>query len=311
MLESAGRFAPSPSGDLHIGNVRTGVLAFLWARQSGRAFRWRIEDLDRVREGAAQQQLDEFRSLGITIDGPIVRQTDRVEHYAAACRRLEERGLVYECYCSRKDIQSAPSAPHAPPGAYPGTCRDLTDRERTAERARLERAGRSPALRLRTENSQRPVEDALLGTITAHIDDVVLRRGDGVWAYNLAVVIDDADMRVDQVVRGDDLASSAPRQALLCDLLDLPVPQYAHVPLVLNRQGARLAKRDGAVTLGQLTELGFDVWGWMGESLGFGPWRGVHDAIDSFDPARLRREATVFDPPPLSRGAAEAPVTER
>ena len=255
MLESAGRFAPSPSGDLHIGNVRTGVLAFLWARQSGRAFRWRIEDLDRVREGAAQQQLEEFRSLGITIDGPIVRQTDRVEHYAAACRRLEERGLVYECYCSRKDIQSAPSAPHAPPGAYPGTCRDLTDRERTAERARLERAGRSPALRLRTENSQRPVEDALLGTITAHIDDVVLRRGDGVWAYNLAVVIDDADMRVDQVVRGDDLASSAPRQALLCDLLDLPVPQYAHVPLVLNRQGARLAKRDGAVTLGQLTEL--------------------------------------------------------
>ena len=311
MLESAGRFAPSPSGDLHIGNVRTGVLAFLWARQSGRAFRWRIEDLDRVREGAAQQQLEEFRSLGITIDGPIVRQTDRVEHYAAACRRLEERGLVYECYCSRKDIQSAPSAPHAPPGAYPGTCRDLTDRERTAERARLERAGRSPALRLRTENSQRPVEDALLGTITAHIDDVVLRRGDGVWAYNLAVVIDDADMRVDQVVRGDDLASSAPRQALLCDLLDLPVPQYAHVPLVLNRQGARLAKRDGAVTLGQLTELGFDVWGWMGESLGFGPWRGVHDAIDSFDQARLRREATVFDPPPLSRGAAEAPKTGR
>ena len=300
MLAPAGRFAPSPSGDLHIGNVRTGILAFLWARTTGRDFRWRIEDLDRVSPGAAARQLEEFEELGVTVDGPIVHQSDRLVHYEAACRSLAERGLVYECYCSRKDIQSAPSAPHAPPGAYPGTCRNLTETERESARARLADAGRAPALRLATDRSERPVEDALLGALTAHIDDVVLRRGDGVWAYNLAVVVDDADMGVDQVVRGDDLASSAPRQALLCDLLGLPVPAYVHVPLVLNPAGARLAKRDGADTLAQLTGQGFEVWAWMGTSLGFGPWRDVDDALAEFDPAGLRREPTVFDPPPLS-----------
>lgn len=300
MLAPAGRFAPSPSGDLHIGNVRTGILAYLWARTTGRHFRWRIEDLDRVSPGAAQRQLAEFEALGVSVDGPIVLQSDRLAHYEAACRGLEARGLVYECYCSRKDIQSAPSAPHAPPGAYPGTCRNLTESDRESARRRLADAGRAPALRLATDRSERPVEDALLGTLTAHIDDVVLRRGDGVWAYNLAVVVDDGDMGVDQVVRGDDLASSAPRQALLCDLLGLPVPAYAHVPLVLNPAGARLAKRDGAVTVAQLTERGFDVWGWVGTSLGFGPWRGIDDALAEFDPAGLSREPTVFDPPPLS-----------
>jgi glutamyl-tRNA synthetase len=300
MLAPAGRFAPSPSGDLHIGNVRTGILAFLWARSTGRHFRWRIEDLDRVSPGAAQRQLEEFEALGVTVDGPVVHQSDRLAHYEAACSSLETRGLVYECYCSRKDIQSAPSAPHAPPGAYPGTCRNLTEAQRESARRRLADAGRAPALRLATARSERPVEDALLGTLTAHIADVVLRRGDGVWAYNLAVVVDDADMGVDQVVRGDDLASSAPRQALLCDLLGLPVPEYAHVPLVLNPAGARLAKRDGAVTLAQLTERGFDVWGWVGTSLGFGPWSGIEGALAEFDPAGLRHEPTVFDPPPLS-----------
>ncbi|MGO1398867.1 glutamyl-tRNA synthetase [Brevibacterium sp. Mu109] len=311
MLDSAGRFAPSPSGDLHIGNVRTGILAYLWARGTGRGFRWRIEDLDRVSPGAAERQLEEFRALGLEIDGPIVRQTQRIEHYAAACARLDEQGLVYECYCSRKDIQSAPSAPHAPPGAYPGTCRDLAEDERIAARARLERAGRAPALRLRTTTAQRPVVDEVLGTLTAHIDDVVLRRGDGVWAYNLAVVVDDAAMGIDQVVRGDDLASSAPRQALLCDLLGLPVPAYAHVPLVLNPAGARLAKRDGAVTLEQLRAQRFDVWAWMGESLGFGRWMDLDDALASFDPAGIRREATVFDPPPLTPAETEPPANRR
>lgn len=299
MLTPAGRFAPSPSGDLHIGNVRTGLVSFLWARTTGRSFRWRIEDLDRVQAGAAERQLDEFRALGVVVDGEIVVQSARTEAYAEACARLEARGLVYECYCSRKDILSAPSAPHAPPGAYPGTCRHLTEAQRLQGRERLAAAGRSPALRLATDGAGRPVEDAVLGTLSAPIDDVVLRRGDGVWAYNLAVVVDDAAMGVDQVVRGDDLASSAPRQALLCDLLELPVPEYAHVPLVLNSSGARLAKRDGAVTLRQLGDTDFDLWRWTGETLGFGPWTGIEDAMATFDPSRLVREPTVFDPPPL------------
>lgn len=302
MLTPAGRFAPSPSGDLHIGNVRTGILAFLWATHTSRAFRWRNEDLDRVRAGAAERQLEEFEALGVRIDGDVVSQSERTHLYEAACADLSDRGLVYECYCSRKDIQSAASAPHSPPGAYPGTCRHLSEKDRNEARGRLERSGRAPALRLAADNTQHTVVDTLLGSVTAHVDDLVLRRGDGVWAYNLAVVVDDGDMGIDQVVRGDDLASSAPRQAYLAQLLDTPAPEYVHVPLVLGPTGARLAKRDGAVTLGQLAEHGFDVWAWMGESLGFGPWKDIDDAVARFDPVRMAREAVVFDPPPLTVG---------
>ncbi len=303
MLTPAGRFAPSPSGDLHIGNVRTGVLAYLWAATTSRAFRWRDEDLDRVQEGAAERQLAQFRDLGVAIDGAIVRQSTRTGLYEAACERLAAQGLVYECYCSRKDILAAPSAPHAPPGAYPGTCRDLTDSEREAARERLHAAGRAPALRLIADGAAGSVEDVLLGTVTAHVDDLVLRRGDGVWAYNLAVVVDDGDMGIDQVVRGDDLASSAPRQAHLARLLGVPVPEYVHVPLVLSPTGARLAKRDGAVTLPQLAAHDFDLWAWMGESLGLGPWKDLEDALSRFDPEAMSREAAVFDPPPVSDGS--------
>lgn len=300
MLRPAGRFAPSPSGDLHIGNVRTGILAYLWAATTSRAFRWRDEDLDRVQEGAAERQLTQFRALGVRIDGPVVRQSTRTGLYEAACERLAAHGLVYECYCSRKDILAAASAPHSPPGAYPGTCRELTHSARETARDRLHSLGRAPALRLAADDRDNSIEDALLGTVTAHVDDFVLRRGDGVWAYNLAVVVDDGDMGIDQVVRGDDLASSAPRQAHLAQLLGLPVPEYVHVPLVLGPTGARLAKRDGAVTINQLAQHDFDVWAWMGESLGFGPWTGIEDALARFDPAFMTREAVVFDPPPVS-----------
>ena len=303
MPTPAGRFAPSPSGDLHIGNVRTGILAYLWAVTTSRAFRWRDEDLDRVQEGAAERQLAQFRALGVTIDGPVVQQSTRTGLYEAACERLGARGLVYECYCSRRDILAAPSAPHAPPGAYPGTCRDLTESAREAARDRLHASGRAPALRLAADARDCSIEDVLLGTVTAHVDDLVLRRGDGVWAYNLAVVVDDGEMGIDQVVRGDDLASSAPRQAHLARLLGLPVPEYVHVPLVLSPTGARLAKRDGAVTISQLAHHDFDLWRWMGESLGFGPWRSLEDAVARFDPAAMTRDAAVFEAPPISDGA--------
>lgn len=290
MHMSAGRFAPSPSGDLHIGNIRTGVLAYLWARTTGRRFLWREEDLDRVRPVAAERQLELFRSLGVRIDGEVVRQSERAGLYAGACAELSGRGLVYECYCSRKDILAAPTAPHAPPGAYPGTCRDLPEAAREVARARLAAQGRHPALRLRSDGAEHTVRDELLGAVTARVDDLVLRRGDGVWAYNLAVVIDDADTGVDQVVRGDDLAGSAPRQARLAELLGLPVPEYVHVPLVLGPSGERLAKRDGAVTLREmpgdtLEEKGRAAREWIETSIGAA-------ALD--DPRLLSHEAVVW-----------------
>jgi glutamyl-tRNA synthetase len=275
----AGRYAPSPSGDLHIGNLRTALLAWLFARSAGSAFRMRIEDLDRVAPGAEARQLADLRSIGLDWDGPILRQSDRTDAYAAAIAGLD----TYECYCTRREILSAPSAPHTPDGAYPGTCRDLTE----AQRARR-RAARPAALRLRSAVTEFTVRDALHGQYTGAVDDFVLRRGDGIWAYNLAVVVDDAFQGVDQVVRGDDLLGSAPRQAYLATLLGHIPPTYAHVPLVLGPTGVRLAKRDGAVTLAQrggpervLPEI----------AAGLGLLGATPAAmLSEFDPSRLPRE---------------------
>lgn len=302
----AGRYAPSPSGDLHLGNLRTALLAWLFARSTGRRFLMRIEDLDRARDaGAADRQLADLARLGIDWDGEPVLQSERGADHDAAIAALAEEGLVYECTCTRKDILAAPTAPHAPPGAYPGTCRDRTDAER--ERARAAIAPRLPALRLRVpEGTEAPAfEDLVLGPsggARGDIDDFVLRRGDGTVAYNLAVVVDDAAMGVDQVVRGDDLAPSTPRQILLQRLLGLPEPRYAHVPLVLGPTGARLAKRDGAVTLAQLRERGIgdaEALGLIAGSLGIAaPGERIDAAamLSRFDPAALPRDPWVWDP---------------
>src|SRR4051794_11767502 len=235
-MSPAGRFAPSPSADLHIGNVRTAVLAWLFARSTGRRFLMRVEDLDdRTHDDVAQRQLEDLAAIGVTWDVEPQWQSRQRARYDSVIDGLAERGLVYECYCSRRDVLSAPRAPHAPEGAYPGTCRDLTDAERAAKRE----TGRPPALRLRADASEYTVTDLLLGTYTGVVDDFVLRRGDGVPAYNLAVVVDDALSGIDQVVRGDDLLTSSPRQAYLAGLLGYPQPVYAHVPLVLNTEGKR------------------------------------------------------------------------
>ncbi|HET6269134.1 MAG TPA: tRNA glutamyl-Q(34) synthetase GluQRS, partial [Arthrobacter sp.] len=234
-MTSAGRFAPSPSGELHVGNLRTAVLAWLFARSTGRRFLVRVEDLDRARAGAEAEQLRDLAAIGVNWDGGVVRQTDREPLYTEAIGRLTAAGLSYECFCTRREIQEAPSAPHAPQGAYPGTCRNLSAAERE-----LKRAARPAALRLRAARGEGTVQDMLHGSYTGVVDDFVLRRNDGVAAYNLAVVVDDAAQGIDQVVRGDDLLPSTPRQAYLASLLDLPAPEYAHVPLVLNADGARL-----------------------------------------------------------------------
>ncbi|UOQ58419.1 tRNA glutamyl-Q(34) synthetase GluQRS [Leucobacter allii] len=307
----AGRYAPSPSGDLHLGNLRTALLAWMFARSSGRRFLMRIEDLDRARDaGSAERQLADLAALGLDWDGPPVRQTERSAAHEAAIARLADAGLVYECSCTRRDILAAPSAPHAPPGAYPGTCRDLDPAARAAARDRI--APRLPALRLRVpEGTRAPAfTDRVLGAQHGDIDDLVLRRGDGTVAYNLAVVVDDAAMGVDQVVRGDDLAPSTPRQILLQRLLGLPSPpdvEYAHVPLVLGPEGARLAKRDGAVTLAELRERGIGpvaVLGRLAASLGLAsPGEPVTPArlLERFDPDALPREPWTWTDPAVER----------
>ncbi|HEY9265791.1 MAG TPA: tRNA glutamyl-Q(34) synthetase GluQRS [Mycobacterium sp.] len=288
----AGRFAPSPSADLHIGNLRTAVLAWLFARTSRRRFLMRVEDLDdRTHSDIADRQLRDLAALGITWDGPATRQTDHPERYDAVVDRLIASGLVYECYCTRRDIASAPRAPHAPEGAYPSTCRDLTGAEREARR---QETGRPPALRLRTDGAaDYTVHDLLHGDYTGLVDDFVIRRGDGVPAYNLAVVVDDAASGIDQVVRGDDLLASSPRQAYLARLLGYPEPTYAHVPLVLNADGARLAKRDGAVTL---AEIGVPTaLSRIADSLGYAS-HTVDGMLEEFDPRRLPRAPWVYRP---------------
>ena len=286
----AGRFAPSPSADLHIGNLRTAVLAWLFARSTGRRFLMRVEDLDdRTHDDIARRQLADLAAIGVTWDGEAEWQSAHPARYDAVIEGLAERGLVYECYCSRRDILAAPRAPHAPEGAYPGICRELTEPERALRRD----TGRPPALRLSADVTEFTVTDLLHGSYTGVVDDFVLRRGDGVPAYNLAVVVDDALSGIDQVVRGDDLLSSSPRQAYLAALLGYPAPVYAHVPLVLNAEGKRLAKRDGAVTLAELgAERAFAL---ISGSLGW-PATDIAGLLDHFDPTRLPREPWTYQP---------------
>ncbi len=298
-MSSAGRFAPSPSGDMHIGNLRTAVLAWIWARRTGRDFVMRVEDIDRVKEGAAERQLLDIQTIGLDWDGEALFQSTRHDAHAEAIKQLKQQGLLFECYCSRKDIQEAASAPHVKPGTYPGTCRNLSEEQRVQERARLAKDGRSPALRLDPTVETWTVTDELFGKVTESIDCVVLQRGDGTIAYNLVVVVDDAYQGVNQVVRADDLLSSAPTQAYIAHVLGLPEPTYVHVPLVVNEDGARLAKRDGAVTLRELLTLGWsveDVVGAISESLGFEA-RTVQELHQVFDPREMNREQWVFVPP--------------
>ena len=296
----AGRYAPSPSGDLHLGNLRTAVLAWVLARRTGRAFHLRVEDLDRVRDGAEQRQLEDLAALGLDWDGEVMRQSARGEAYETAIDQLLAGDHVYECCCTRREILEAPSAPHAPPGAYPGTCRDLSPAQRTAGRERMRELRREPALRLRAQTTTWQVRDLWAGEVTGMVDDLVLRRGDGVVAYNLAVVVDDAATGVDQVVRADDLLSSAPRQAHLAHLLGLPSPEYAHVPLAVNSSGDRLAKRDGAVTLRDRLAAGEsaeNVVGRIGDSLGLPGCRAAADVLERWDPASSPRTPWVVELP--------------
>lgn len=297
---ATGRFAPTPSADLHVGNLRTALLAWLFARSASSAFLMRVEDLD-PRPGSslvADRQLHDLRELGLDWDGPVSHQSDHRRRHDEALAELEAAGLTFPCYCTRREVREAAAAPHSSPGAYPGTCRSLSAKERSAHEA----AGRPAALRLRSDGRSVTVHDRIHGPVTAVVDDIVLRRNDGVPAYHLAVVVDDHDQGVEEVVRGDDLLDATPSQAHLSDLLGLPRPAWAHVPLVLGPDGRRLAKRHGAVTLADLIASGRTAGGVLGllaSSLGLArPGEQVAPAslAARFDPGSLPREPWVFDP---------------
>ena len=269
--EIIGRFAPSPTGDLHLGNARTALLAWLHARAAGGRFILRMEDLDagRVRDEYYETQLRDLRWLGLDwdegphVDGPNAPylQSRRRELYRAALARLEDAGSIYECFCSRREILEAASAPHAGDDegpCYPGTCLRLEEEERRRRHDLRE----ASALRFRTPTGTVAFQDLLQGDVAfepaREVGDFVVRRKDGVAAYQLAVVVDDAAMGITHVVRGADLLPSTARQILLYRALDLPIPAWVHVPLLLGPDGERLAKRHEAPSLRELRESGVE-----------------------------------------------------
>jgi glutamyl-tRNA synthetase len=297
-MSSDGRFAPSPTGPLHLGSLRTALVAWLFARSQSGRFRLRVEDLDpqRSRREFEDAHRADLVALGIDWDGPVVRQSERLDLYREALAQLDAQDRLYPCFCTRAEIREAASAPHGdyPEGAYPGTCRELT----AAERQAREHSGRPYALRLRANGERIQFSDRLLGEQAARVDDFVVRRADGVPAYQLAVVVDDADQGVGEVVRGADLVDSTPRQILLARLLGLPRPAYAHVPLVLGADGARLAKRHGAVTLTERPGGAAAVLAELAHTLDLALDRptvaSARELLDEFDPARLPRRPVTL-----------------
>lgn len=295
-MPGAGRYAPSPSGQLHLGNLRTALLAWLSARSQGLEFALRIDDLDPQRSKPEHEraQLADLAEVGITFDGEPIRQSERAAEYDDALQSLHDQGLVYRCWCTRAEIAAAASAPHEPAsGRYPGTCRNLTADQLGAR----ERSGRAPSLRMAAGGVKVTVSDRYHGEIDVELDDPVLRRADGTHAYHLATVVDDAVQGVTEVVRGEDLLAASATQMWLIERLGLPQPRYAHVPLVLGAGGARLAKRDGAVTLAERRQTGETTGqtvGLLAASLGLaeaGECLTVRQVLARFDHAS-------FEPPP-------------
>ena len=254
MPVESGRFAPSPSGRMHLGNALSAMLAWLSAKHQGGEILLRIEDLDPARSKAeyAQGIMDDFRWLGLLWDRRATDQSRRGEAYAAALRQLEQMDLIYPCYCSRDQLHAA-SAPHASDGRviYAGTCRNLTPEQRAA-------MTKKPSLRIRLPDREISFRDGLQGDVRMNLQrefgDIILRRADGVAAYQLAVVVDDGTEGVTEVVRGRDLLSSTPVQLYLYELLGLTPPRFYHVPMLLAPDGRRLSKRDRDLDFGYLRQ---------------------------------------------------------
>lgn len=300
------RLAPSPTGALHLGNARTFLLNVLLARRQGWRVLMRIEDLDgpRVKRGAADQMLDELAWLGLTWDGPIVRQSMRADAYRSALDRLIADGWAYPCVCSRKDAATAGGAPHAEDASavYSGACRG-----RFASAAEAQKTHRPVAWRVRVPEEPIRFHDQFAGPqefdLSATCGDFVIFKSDGLAAYQLAVVVDDTTSSIDAVVRGDDLLESAARQIHLRRLLDMPQEvRYWHLPLVVGPDGRRLAKRHGDTRLSTYRQLGTPP----GRILGLlGYWSGLlerrretslDELTDRFNLSAVPRHAIIMSP---------------
>ena len=247
-----GRFAPTPSGRMHLGNVFAALIAWLSVRSQGGEMVLRMEDLDTLRTSGAYARLlrQDLAWLGLDYDRETPPQSTRSETYDRYFDRLMERGLLYPCYCTRSQLHSV-NAPHLSDGTYvyPGTCRNLTPQARRA-------MNRAPAWRVVVPDRLWSLDDRVQGRYELNLakdcGDMVVRRADGVYVYQLAVTVDDGEAGVTEVVRGMDLLSSAPRQMYLQELFGFPHPQYAHVPMLLAPDGRRLSKRDRDLDLGEL-----------------------------------------------------------
>ncbi len=322
------RLAPSPTGALHLGNARTFLVNWLMARQHGWRILLRIEDLDgpRIKRHADQQLIDDLRWLGIDWDDGPVYQSTRRPAYDAAVEQLLAAGLAYPCVCSRKEVDMAASAPHAEDGSavYPGTCRG---RFATVAEA-LAATGRMPAIRFRVDTPELTFDDGFaaadrwqasgdLASATgsyrhicwpaSQLGDFVIRKSDGAAAYQLAVVVDDGAGGVTDIVRGDDLLDSTPRQIMLYRALRLDehVPRYWHLPLVIGEDGRRLAKRHGDTRLATYREAGVTAgeiltllarWSGMSSPA---PIRSAADLVGQFDLIRMSHSPIVFAPADL------------
>jgi glutamyl-tRNA synthetase len=301
------RLAPSPTGALHLGNARTFLINWILARQNGWRIILRIEDIDgpRIKAGADKQAIEDLRWLGIDWDEGPIYQLPRIPIYRAAIEQLIESKQAYPCVCSRKEVELAASAPHAEDGAaiYPGTCRNKYS---SIEQARTESA-KEPAIRFRVPDLLMKWDDLFGGSMMMNpakeLGDFVIAKADGTPSYQLAVVVDDAAMGVTQVVRGDDLLDSTPRQLLLYAALGMSeeVPLYFHLPLIVGEDGRRLAKRHGDTRLSHYRESGVSpqrILALMAKWCGMGECKRIElrDLLDRFDLDRLPREKITFTP---------------
>lgn len=306
MPVESGRFAPSPSGRMHLGNALSATLAWLSAKQQGGEILLRIEDLDPARSKAeyAQGIMDDFRWLGLLWDRRATDQSKRGEAYAAALRQLEQMYLIYPCYCSRDQLHAA-SAPHASDGRviYAGTCRNLTPEQRAV-------MTKKPSLRIRLPDREVSFRDGLQGDVTMNLQrefgDIILRRADGVAAYQLAVVVDDGTQGVTEVVRGRDLLSSTPVQLYLYELLGLTPPRFYHVPMLLAPDGRRLSKRDRDLDFGYLRQhfSPEEIIGLLGHLAGLMErWEPVsaRELACDFSWSRVKQSDIILDPMLLER----------
>lgn len=287
-MKPVGRFAPTPSGRMHLGNVFAALIAWLSVRSRDGEMVLRMEDLDtqRTSEVYASQLREDLRWLGLDYDRETPPQSRRGAVYDRYFEQLREKGLLYPCYCTRSQLHSV-NAPHLSDGTYvyPGTCRNLT----TAQREAMDRA---PAWRVVVPDRQWRFTDRVQGeyrlNLAKECGDMVVRRADGVYVYQLAVTVDDGEAGVTEVVRGMDLLSSAPRQMYLQELFGFPHPSYGHVPMLLAPDGRRLSKRDRDLDLGQLQK-------WVSPEAVIGTLAASAGLIDRREPISARELAAVFD----------------